>query len=269
MTTQNTLANESSEKQQEHKKSLRRSWRTSGPVAKVTAVFSGVAACATAVYAIFAILQWIAISDQLGEMQQQRTVSERQFEASQRPWIVVKSVSALLFKWQPYRGAFTLNVQPKMTFTNLGNYPADHLRISQKLFFADQTPKYDFLSDVTQAQKDFCETESKKTETVESLERVYPSRDGVFTQSLGTNLPDKFQVRQSDRLIAPVLIGCIFYGYLSSSSVHYTGFIYVIERGPKPEEGTGQTSYSLTYGEDVPTARIVFADGYNGNASYN
>ena len=52
----------------EHKKSLRRSWRTSGPVAKLTAVFSGIAAAATLVYAIAAIAQLIVMSRQLTEI---------------------------------------------------------------------------------------------------------------------------------------------------------------------------------------------------------
>src|SRR5580692_10684934 len=52
----------------EHQKSLRRSWRTSGPVAKLSAVFSGVAAGATAIYAIAAIFQFIAMSGQLAEI---------------------------------------------------------------------------------------------------------------------------------------------------------------------------------------------------------
>jgi hypothetical protein len=59
---------ESNGTDQEHKKSLRRSWRTSGPVAKLTVIFSGIAAGATAVYAIAAIFQFIAMSGQLTEI---------------------------------------------------------------------------------------------------------------------------------------------------------------------------------------------------------
>jgi hypothetical protein len=50
---------------EEHKKSWRRSWRTSGPVAKLTVVFAGLGAASTTIYAIFAIAQWIVMSDTL------------------------------------------------------------------------------------------------------------------------------------------------------------------------------------------------------------
>jgi len=57
---------------QEHGKSLKRSWKASGPVAKLTCIFAGVAALSTTVYAIFGILQWSVMSNTL---------------ALERPWI--------------------------------------------------------------------------------------------------------------------------------------------------------------------------------------
>jgi hypothetical protein len=52
----------------DHKKSLRRSWRTSGPVARLTVVFSGIAAAATVIYAIVAFGQFIVMNRQLTEI---------------------------------------------------------------------------------------------------------------------------------------------------------------------------------------------------------
>jgi hypothetical protein len=49
---------------EEHKKSLKRSWKSSGPVAKLTVVFAGIAAMSTTVYAIFSIGQWWIMSRQ-------------------------------------------------------------------------------------------------------------------------------------------------------------------------------------------------------------
>ena len=57
----------------EHKKSLRRSWRTSGPVAKLTVVFSGIAAGATVIYAIVAIGQFVVMNRQLTEIKNSST----------------------------------------------------------------------------------------------------------------------------------------------------------------------------------------------------
>ncbi len=50
------------------KKSLRRSWAASGPVAKLTAVFAGVAAVATVIYTAAAVRQLIVMSGQLSEL---------------------------------------------------------------------------------------------------------------------------------------------------------------------------------------------------------
>jgi len=65
-----------SEDSAEHKKSLKRSWRSSGPVAKLTVVFAGIAALSTAIYSIFAGGQLLIMRGQLHEM-----------NAAKRPWV--------------------------------------------------------------------------------------------------------------------------------------------------------------------------------------
>jgi hypothetical protein len=57
---------------EEHKKSLRRSWASSGPVAKLTVIFAGIAALSTGVYTVFAMGQWRIMHDTL---------------ALERPWV--------------------------------------------------------------------------------------------------------------------------------------------------------------------------------------
>src|SRR5436305_922007 len=61
----------------DHKKSFRRSWRSSGPVAKLTVVCTGIVAIATVTYAIFA--GW-----QLYEIRQGGKDTRRLAEAAQR-----------------------------------------------------------------------------------------------------------------------------------------------------------------------------------------
>jgi hypothetical protein len=52
----------------EHKKSLKRSWKSSGPVAKLTVVFAGIAALSTTIYAIVAGGQLLVMRGQLHEI---------------------------------------------------------------------------------------------------------------------------------------------------------------------------------------------------------
>jgi hypothetical protein len=212
----------------------------------------------------------VAAGEQAQAAATQARINQMQLEINQRPWIAVKSVTALLFKWQPYMGSLAFNVEPKITYTNLGTFPAAGIRVTQQLFFANQY-RSDFLVNVKQRQRQLCEgaSQSSKAENRDFVQTLYPGRDGIYSVGLGLNPPTKEEVRERDKIITPVLVGCIFYQYLSSPTVHYTGFIFLVERGPKPEEGSGQTSYSLTFGEDVPIEKVVFAEAYNGNASYN
>jgi hypothetical protein len=61
---------------EEHKKSFKRSWKSSGPVAKLTVVFAGIAAMSTTIYAIFAGGQLLVMRGQLDEM-----------SVARRPWV--------------------------------------------------------------------------------------------------------------------------------------------------------------------------------------
>lgn len=61
-------------------KSLRRSWKSSGPVAKTTAVFAGVAALATVVYAFASVWQLI-------ELNKSTEISRESLESVQRAFL--------------------------------------------------------------------------------------------------------------------------------------------------------------------------------------
>lgn len=66
---------------EEQSKSLRRSWKSSGPVAKLTVVFAGIAALSTTFYAVFSAGQWWVMGSQLKVMQDE-----------QRPWLSIKGL---------------------------------------------------------------------------------------------------------------------------------------------------------------------------------
>src|SRR6266566_9546589 len=66
----------------EHKKSLKRSWKSSGPVAKLTVVFAGIAALSTTIYAIVAGGQLLVMRGQLGEIVRQYPELKKSAEAA-------------------------------------------------------------------------------------------------------------------------------------------------------------------------------------------
>jgi hypothetical protein len=111
----------------DHKKSLRRSWRSSGPVAKLTVICTGIVAIATVTYAVFA--GW-----QLYEIRQGGKDTRRLAEAASEQLKVMQGqLDAMTIERRPYvnvKGISMpkLNVGPvppiKVTLFNGGKTPA-------------------------------------------------------------------------------------------------------------------------------------------------
>ncbi len=116
--------------EEEHKKSLRRSWKTSGPVAKLTCVFSGIAAASTLVYALLAGWQLSVLGGQLGEMRRAGIFAQGSFRVSQRPYLLPETVS------------FDVSPQPSkeigltVMIKNSGRTPALDVSVAMKMFDA-------------------------------------------------------------------------------------------------------------------------------------
>ncbi len=124
----------------EHKKSLKRSWKSSGPVAKLTVVFAGIAALSTTIYAIVAGGQLSVMRGQLHEIIRQypevqksadaaksaadtadATLKTQQkfFEIDQRPYLVGQTPA---FSGPPLAANTSIHVN--FTFKNIGRTPA-------------------------------------------------------------------------------------------------------------------------------------------------
>src|SRR5689334_4437622 len=69
MADNSNTTNSQTQDTDEHKKSLKRSWKSSGPVAKLTVVFAGIAALSTTIYALVAGGQLLVMKWQLEQMQ--------------------------------------------------------------------------------------------------------------------------------------------------------------------------------------------------------
>lgn len=147
-------SHEADSTEQEHKKSWRRSWRTSGPVAKLTVVFSGIAAGATVIYAIAAIFQFIAMSGQLTEIKKGgadthdlAVAAKKQAdvaEAAARPYIGEGGVHIVYLSRPKANGEKMQSLVPtkttnEITFQfevrNFGPLPGTNFRAGWRVFF--------------------------------------------------------------------------------------------------------------------------------------
>jgi len=97
---ENQYAKEHSSKEPEsdQQKSLRRSWKSSGPVARLTAVFAGVAALATVVYAFASVWQLI-------ELSKSNHISREALESVQRAFVTYEGFT-------PHRGVERVESDP-------------------------------------------------------------------------------------------------------------------------------------------------------------
>jgi hypothetical protein len=106
------------ESDDDQKKSLRRSWKSSGPVAKLTVVFAGIAAAATVTYAIIAGWQLCVMSGQLDQMRQ--SLAQNQFANTRelRPYVHANKFDLVgeLKEGQKFQG--------RIEITNSGRTPA-------------------------------------------------------------------------------------------------------------------------------------------------
>ena len=124
----------------EHKKSLKRSWKSSGPVAKLTVVFAGIAALSTTIYAIVAGGQLLVMRGQLHEVIRQYPEiqksanaaksaadtadatlknQQRSFEIDERPYLVGQTPA---FSGPPLAANTSIHIN--FTFKNIGRTPA-------------------------------------------------------------------------------------------------------------------------------------------------
>ncbi len=78
--------------EQEQKKSLRRSWKSSGPIAKLGVVFAGIAAVATVIYALITGSQLFVMSRQLTALTESNRINREALVSVQRAFITYQQV---------------------------------------------------------------------------------------------------------------------------------------------------------------------------------
>lgn len=190
----------------------------------------------------------------------QLIVAQREFETSQRPWLSVRSVSVIGIGWMPQMGGWDFWIEPKITYTNSGDIPAVNVHVIGTIVYADETGKISFMSDITRRQREYCAMASQdKLYDILGAQIVFPKGEKTFSYGDTSGLTMS-EIRSRDGLVAPVLIGCIFYQFASSPTLHQTGFIFTLGR---------KDQSPLVYGQEVLASDVMFSDAWNGNATLN
>jgi len=110
----------------EHKKSLRRSWKSSGPVAKLTVIFAGMAALATLAYALFSGWQLKVMSGQLAALLESNKINRESLYSVQRAFVAMQKQTAELATYTDIKktGKPVTVVETTAHWENIGNTPA-------------------------------------------------------------------------------------------------------------------------------------------------
>ena len=170
----------------------------------------------------------------------QLAVMQAQFETSYRPWISITSIEAtdIEFRVDPPSSLLSpprtlFGTQVKLKYKNVGNLPAIGVRVSADMFFADwEASKSGFPgsspSDEAQRRvKDLCANEGSTYLPGFMMPNLAPGREEEFNPSRGGYIDKPGEILPDGR-VSPILFGCIFYRFSSSTVVHHCGFIFYV-----------------------------------------
>lgn len=170
----------------------------------------------------------------------QLAVAQAQFETSQRPWISIVSIdpvrvqyNADYFPFPASKPIKSLGVETIVMYKNTGNLPATDVTVGERLYFANWklgSSGVSITDEAKRKQKELCM--SGDTHYPESMRfRVNPGSpeqtdmgEGALLDNPEYEIPGGLQVGA----ITPVVVGCVFYRYSSSFTVHHTGFIFYV-----------------------------------------
>ena len=224
---------------QEQTKSLKRSWKSSGPVAKLTVVFAGIAALSTTIYAIFAGGQLLVMHGQLDEMgiarrplvgpvSELRMTRPPSFDTSLTP--EPSPLLEELKKKYPYidRPVVSINVSVSWTIQNFGASPAR--RVEHTLFaYATDDPK----NPPSETKNMACVIGNQMESHPEVLATVlFPGNAVIIaeTNAISAMIPG------TKKIAAVWLVGCITYED-TAGKLHHTRILWISDAlgGGNPE----------------------------------
>jgi hypothetical protein len=224
---------------EEHEKSLKRSWKSSGPVAKLTVVFAGIAALSTSIYAIVACGQLWVMHGQLDEM-----------TTTRRPWVglsgELKMTRPPNFQVSGTPGPSPILEKLKERYPNVDkpivqvevwvtwaiqNYGASPARHVQHTFFAYATD--DPRNPPTETKNMACVIGNQMESYPEVLTTaLFPSNTITIPETNGVS----GMIPGTKNIAAVWLVGCITYEDTATNR-HHTRILWVSDSSSagKPE----------------------------------
>lgn len=122
----------------EQPKSWQRSWRSSGPVAKLTVAFAGFAAGATIIYAFASVWQLIELKRSIKVSTDALVTIKEQFRLDQRPYVIVSKIQMVDIATKkisaPVKGKPLL---VNLYISNVGKSPALNVMTHRHLVFGE------------------------------------------------------------------------------------------------------------------------------------
>lgn len=171
----------------------------------------------------------------------QLAIMQAQFETSERPWISIISIEPVDVRYnadyvpfpssQPIKN---LGVQTIVTYKNIGNLPATDVKVDEKIYLANWKLAASMGESITaeakRMQKQLCM--SGRVNYPDSTQlRLNPGASEHADMGGGVLIdnPDYLVLNGAQSGgITPVVVGCIFYRYSSSPTIHHTGFIFYV-----------------------------------------
>jgi hypothetical protein len=182
----------------EHKKSLRRSWKSSGPVAKLTVVFAGIAACATLLYVIIAACTLAVIQSGSADtriLAQAASDQSKVFWYGQHAWVWVKMLDK-----------FNIQVgKPISAAIEVFNYGKEPTLVRARIF-VEAAP---MISDAIQ---------ERIPEIIGVREILLSPVEG--TKEFAAELPRKVLTQEDYRKIMDGTLDVLAYGRIEYANIH-------------------------------------------------
>jgi hypothetical protein len=144
MADERSQGNPQKDDPEDHKKSLKRSWKSSGPVARLTVVFAGIAALSTAVYALFAGGQLVVMQWQFKAIGDTNGINREALQTVQRAYMVVESQPHFVEVEKDPKSREITKYRFQMIMENLGNTPTSNLKYHVNIVAINQPLPDDF-----------------------------------------------------------------------------------------------------------------------------
>lgn len=185
-------------------------------------------------------------------------LANREFEATHRPWISIKSMAPVSSFVIDDGGA---HVAIEFVLENVGKSPAVNVTVS-----AEMRPVIGLGFGVKE-QNDICERERSNPPEIGPFgHTLFPGQ--TFTIKVRMTIPpediDRLRTERGPRpkLFGPFIVGCVGYKFTFAEGHHQTGFISHLRRSD-PESNSGR----LFVAEDghIPSLELILSPSYVGS----